>query len=161
MTIRSFLALSLLFIAVAIMATFASRTLEAGEAATGWGEDYQQALAESKKSGKPILADFTGSDWCGWCVTLKKEVFDTPAFKEWAAKNVILLEVDFPQRKAQAAEIKQQNEKLAQEFSIEGFPTVLIIDGNGKKIGELGYMDGGPEKWIAEFKNQFTAATKK
>lgn len=130
-------------------------------AVAGWGENYPQALAEAKKSGKPILADFTGSDWCGYCIALKKEVFDTPAFKEWAAKNVILLEVDFPRRKAQAAEIKQQNGKLAQQFAIEGYPTILILDGNGKKIGELGYMDGGPEKWIAEFKSQYLAATKK
>lgn len=163
MTIRPVLAFVLL-IAVTAMVPFATPALVAGEAAAAvgsWGEDYKQALVESKKSGKPILADFTGSDWCGWCIKLKKEVFDTPAFKEWAAKNVILLEVDFPNRKVQPPAVKQQNEALSKQFSIEGFPTVLIIDGAGKKIGELGYMDGGPEKWIAEFKNQFTAATKK
>ena len=168
MTIRSALALSLLVVmaviavVMAVMAPVATPSQMAGGTAVadGWGEDYAQTLAEAKKSGKPILADFTGSDWCGWCIRLKKEVFDTPAFKEWADKNVILLELDFPNQKAQTAAIKQQNENLSKQFSIEGFPTVLIIDANGKKIGELGYMDGGPEKWITEFKNQFVAATK-
>lgn len=156
MHIRSFIVLGLLLmVALAI-----AYPLRAAEVAGGWIEGYPQALAEAKKSGKPILADFTGSDWCGYCIALKKEVFDTPAFKEWAAKNVILLEIDFPRRKAQAAEIKQQNEKLAQQFSIEGFPTILILDGEGKKVGELGYQEGGPEKWIAEFKKQYVAAKK-
>ena len=162
MTVRPFHVAIGLFLAVIVMMAFITRPLVAGDSAGAtWGEDYQQAQAESKKSGKPILADFTGSDWCGYCIALKKEVFDTPAFKEWAAKNVILLELDFPRRKTQAAEIKQQNEKLSQQFNIEGFPTILILDATGKKIGELGYQEGGPDKWIAEFKRQFLAATKK
>jgi protein disulfide-isomerase len=158
MRIRPFSILGLLVMAALSIAG----QLRAAEPAAGggWGESYPQALAESKKSGKPILADFTGSDWCGYCIALKKEVFDTPVFKDWAAKNVILLELDFPRRKPQAPEIKQQNEKLSQQFSIEGFPTILILDGAGKKIGELGYQEGGPEKWIAEFKKQFLAAKK-
>ena len=124
----------------------------------GWLQKYDDAIAAAKKSERPVLADFTGSDWCGWCIRLKEEVFDTKEFKEWAAANVVLLEVDFPQKKPQDAAIKARNEQLAQEFAIQGFPTILIMDGKGKKIGELGYMAGGPKVWIAEFVKQYRAA---
>ena len=66
--------------------------------ADGWLVDINKAYEISKKTGKPIMANFTGSDWCGWCVKLKNEVFDKPAFKEWAAKTVVLVELDFPRR---------------------------------------------------------------
>ena len=115
----------------------------------GWLTDYQQALTASQKSGKAILADFTGSDWCGWCIKLKKEVFDTEQFKTWAAKNVVLLELDFPRKKEQSEDEKKQNQELAQSHGIEGFPTVLFLDHTGKKLGETGYIAGGPAAWIA------------
>jgi protein disulfide-isomerase len=136
-------------------------TLAAADAAVVWIEKYDDAIAVAKKNGRPILADFTGSDWCGWCIKLKAEVFDTKEFKEWAATNAVLLEVDFPRKKAQDAAIKAKNEQLSQQFRIEGFPTILILDANGKKIGELGYMEGGPKVWIAEFVKQYKAGVGK
>ena len=65
----------------------------------GWYVNVQKANVESAKTGKPILANFTGSDWCGWCMKLRREVFDTPEFQEWAKKNVVLLELDYPRKK--------------------------------------------------------------
>lgn len=124
----------------------------------GWLHKYDEALAAAKKSGRPILTDFTGSDWCGWCIRLKEEVFDTKDFKQWASANVILLELDFPRTKPQDAAIKAKNQQLAQQYGIQGYPTILILDGNGKKIGEMGYMEGGPKVWIAEFVKQYKAA---
>jgi protein disulfide-isomerase len=130
-------------------------------AAEGWLTKYDDAIAESKKSGRPILADFTGSDWCGWCIKLKQEVFDTKEFKEWAAQNVVLLELDFPRKKEQDPAIKAKNRELAQTHGVQGYPTILILNADGKKIGELGYMEGGPKTWIAEFVKQYKAAAPK
>jgi protein disulfide-isomerase len=91
--------------------------------------------------------DFTGSDWCGWCIKLKNEVFNTPEFKAWAAKKVVLLELDFPRKAEQSAELKKQNQELAQKFNIEGYPTIIFADANGKQLGQYGYDEGGPAVW--------------
>jgi thioredoxin-related protein len=138
---------------------FTASSLHAADEAkgSGWTEKYDEAVAASKKSGLPILADFTGSDWCGWCIKLHKEVFDTKEFKEWAAKNVVLLELDFPQKKAQDEALKAKNKELSEKYKIEGFPTIVILDAEGKKLGELGYEEGGPKAWIAEFTKQYKA----
>lgn len=120
-----------------------------GAAEGGWLTDIAKAKAEAAKAGKPILIDFTGSDWCGWCVKLKKEVFDTPEFTAWAKDKVVLLEVDFPQKKEQSAEVKKANRALAESYKIEGYPTIVIADAAGKELGRLGYQKGGPAAWTA------------
>lgn len=116
-------------------------------AAEGWLTSWDAAAKESKKTGKPILMDFTGSDWCGWCIKLKKEVFDTAEFKSWAAKRVVLLELDFPRKTAQDPKIKAQNEKLAEKYGVSGFPTVVFANAKGEQIGTAGYEEGGPAAW--------------
>lgn len=120
------------------------------DAAAEWITDYKAALTAAKKGKKVVLMDFTGSDWCGWCKKLKAEVFDQPEFQQWAAKNAILLEVDFPKHKELPKELQEQNKKLGKEFDIKGYPTIILVDAKGKKIGQLGYMEGGPEKWTKE-----------
>ena len=114
----------------------------------GWSEDFKGGLAKAKAEKKRVLVDFTGSDWCGWCVKLDREVFSQPEFKEYAAKNLVLVEVDFPRTKAQTEEQKAQNKALAEKYSIRGYPTVLIFNAAGKEIGKLGYMQGGPQAFI-------------
>ncbi|MBS1707361.1 MAG: thioredoxin family protein [Armatimonadetes bacterium] len=118
-------------------------------AAETWTSDYAKAVELSKKSGKPIMAFFTGSDWCGWCKKLKSEVLDTNDFMAWAKKNVILLELDYPHAKAQSSALKKQNQALQSKYRIEGFPTVLFLKSDGKVLGSYGYDDGGPKKWTA------------
>jgi thioredoxin-related protein len=124
---------------------------------SSWLTDFEKAKATAEKEQKPILADFTGSDWCGWCIKLKQEVFDTPEFTKWAKDHVVLLEVDFPRKTEQPDELKQQNEKLAAKYAIEGYPTILFLDHKGEKIGELGYQEGGPAKWIEAAEQQIGA----
>ncbi|MGH7162736.1 MAG: thioredoxin family protein [Planctomycetota bacterium] len=114
-----------------------------------WLTDFKKAKEESKKSGRPILVDFTGSDWCGWCKKLKAEVFDTDAFRAWAAKNVILLEVDFPRGKQLPGKVKEQNEKLKGDYKISGYPTVLFLDHEERVLGQSGYRKGGPAEWTS------------
>lgn len=124
----------------------------------GWLVNLNEAYEQQEKTGKPIMANFTGSDWCGWCRKLKAAVFDTPEFKEWAEDNVILLELDFPRRMQLPAEIKQQNAQLQQGFGVRGYPTVWIFrvekdeatnNMNLQAMGKTGYK-ASPEEFIAE-----------
>jgi thioredoxin-related protein len=116
-----------------------------------WYTDFSKANAASQASNKPIFGFFTGSDWCGWCHKLQREVFAKEAFVTWAKANVILLEVDFPRRKQLAPEIAQQNQGLQQAFQVRGYPTIFIFqavtDPTNNKInlnswGSLGYPSG-------------------
>ncbi len=117
--------------------------------ANGWGNNYKEALATAAKENKKVLLDFTGSDWCGWCIRLKKETFDQPQFKEFADKNLILVEVDFPQGKSLAPEVKKQNDALQEKYHIEGFPTIVLLDPQGNIIKQnSGYLPGGPKGFI-------------
>lgn len=124
--------------------------ISSASAKPGWLTDYKQAQEEARTNKKLVLLDFTGSDWCGWCIRLEREVFTKPEFQEYAKKNLILLEVDFPRAKQLPAAEKSQNQELAQKFQIEGFPTIIVLDADGKKVGELGYTPGGPSAFIAE-----------
>lgn len=113
----------------------------------GWTTNYAAAAEKAKKEQKAILLEFTGSDWCGWCIKLKEEVFDKKEFKDWAAKHAVLVEVDFPRGKEQSAELIKQNQELSDKFPVEGYPTVVVLNSNGLKLGELGYLEGGPDAW--------------
>ena len=121
-----------------------------------WETDINKAISVSNKSKKPMLLFFTGSDWCGWCIRLQKEVLKTPEFAAWAKKNVVLVELDYPRRTPQSEVIKTQNAGLQEAFGIQGFPTVYFASAkqkNGKPsftgIGSTGYVAGGPSAWLA------------
>ena len=122
------------------------------EAPQGWTEDYAKALEQAKTEHKQVLLDFTGSDWCGWCKKLDAEVFSTPKFQEYASKHLVLVQVDFPKQKQLSAEVKAQNDKLAKQHKVQGYPTIIVLDTHGKKVGELSYMPGGPDAFIAALK---------
>lgn len=126
-------------------------------ASAGWMTDMDAAMKLSAKTGKPILADFSGSDWCGWCVKLDREVFSQKVFKDFAKKNLILVLLDFPRRKPIAAKLKKQNAALAAKYGIRGYPTVLLLDSKGKVIVKTGYRRGGPQKYIDFLKSKMPA----
>jgi len=105
------------------MTAFSQATTE-----SAWLTDLDEAYEISKKTGKPIMANFTGSDWCGWCKRLKKSVFIKDDFKSWADDNVVLLELDFPRRKKLPADLAKQNAGLQQAFKIRGYPTVWVFN---------------------------------
>ena len=113
-----------------------------------WLTDYAQALSTAKAQNKPVLIDFTGSDWCGWCMKLDREVFSKTEFKSYAAQKLILLKVDFPRSKPLPAKEQAQNQQLATQYGIQGFPTVVVLKPDGSKAGELGYQPGGPKAFI-------------
>jgi thioredoxin-related protein len=115
-----------------------------------WLTDLPKAQAQAKKENKLVMMDFTGSDWCGWCIKLHNEVFSKPEFAEYATKNLVLVQVDFPRKKEQTSELKAANQALQEKYKIEGYPTIVVLNGEGKKVGELGYQPGGPKAFIAE-----------
>ena len=117
--------------------------------AAEWLTDLAKAQAKAKAENKMVLLDFTGSDWCGWCIRLNKEVFSQPEFEQYAAKNLVLVELDFPRKKPQAAAQRAANQALAAKYKIEGYPTIVVLDGNGKQIGKTGYLAGGPKIFTA------------
>lgn len=113
-----------------------------------WTTDYAAALEEAKAQNRRVLLFFTGSDWCGWCKRLVREILDTPEFVRYAGENLVLVELDFPRGKPQAPELKTQNERLARRHQIRGFPTVMVLDSAGKPVGRLGYQEGGPKPFV-------------
>jgi thioredoxin-related protein len=130
-------------------------TVKAQEDLT-WHTDMAKASELSLKEKKPLMLFFTGSDWCGWCIRLQKEVFKKEEFTKWAKQNVILVELDFPKRTAQEEALKQQNYQMQQIFQVKGYPTVWLVNpektAEGKinlsALGSTGYVAGGPEKWL-------------
>ena len=129
-----------------------SFSLVSAQAEATWLTDLSKAQAEAKAQHKLLLLDFTGSDWCIWCKKLDAEVFKQPEFESYAKEHLVLLTVDFPRKTAIAPEVKKQNEELAQKFGIEGFPTIVVLNGDGKQVGELGYEPGGPSAFVKQLK---------
>lgn len=129
---------------------FSQSEISAAGEGLEWYTDILKANEASKASNKPIFAFFTGSDWCGWCRKLQRDVFAKPEFVEWAKKNVILLELDFPRNKQLSPELKQQNSNLQQTFQVQGYPTIWMFYLKGKDpakyeieaLGSLGYPSG-------------------
>ncbi len=126
------------------LAVFMAVRVAAVDAVTPWLTDLPQAKEQAKKENKRVLINFTGSDWCSWCIKIKKEILDTKEFKAYAAKNLVLVELDFPNRKAQSPQLKKANAALQDEFSVGGFPTFVVLGSNGKEVGrQVGYLKGG------------------
>jgi protein disulfide-isomerase len=135
------------FLVLVLVALFSLGSVHAAEAA--WLTDYDKAAKQAAAENIPMVLNFTGSDWCGWCIRLDKEVFSQPEFVDYAKENVVLVKLDFPRGKPQSEAEKKQNEELAEKFGIRGFPTIVVLDSKAKPIGKLGYEKGGAANWIA------------
>jgi thioredoxin-related protein len=119
-------------------ALFASVTFSLAK--TGWDDDYEKSLAKAKEDQKMVLLDFTGSDWCGYCIKLDEEVFSTSAFKRFAKENLILVELDYPRGKNLPKKTKEQNDGLKSKYGIRGYPTIILLDSEGKEAARwVGY----------------------
>jgi thioredoxin-related protein len=128
-----------------------ARPQRLASADSAWSTDYKKAQAEAKTHHKLLLLDFTGSDWCGFCFQLDRAILSQPQFKDYANKNLVLVEIDFPHRKPQSVETKKQNAELAERYQIDGFPTLIVLDGNGKTLWRYdGLYTGGIAAFIAE-----------
>lgn len=115
-----------------------------------WSTDYNASLQKAAAENRLILLEFTGSDWCPPCKKQAKDVFEQPAFEKFAKENLVPVKLDFPRRSEQPAETKAANQALAQKYSIEGFPTLILLDSKGTELArEVGYGGGGVEAFIA------------
>ncbi len=113
-----------------------------------WSEDLDQALQEAGASGRYVLVDFSGSDWCGWCKKLDAEVFKQDAFLAFAKSNLVTVLIDFPRSKPQPAKRKKANGLLAEKYGISGFPTILLLSPSGDLVGRTGYRPGGADPYV-------------
>jgi len=123
-----------------------------------WSTDFSQALDQARADGKMVLLDFTGSDWCPWCIRFDHEVLATDQFAAYARNKLELVRVDFPRTKPQDDALKQANEALASRYHVTGYPTLVLVNYAGNEFGrQVGYLEGGPDTFIAElerFHNQ-------
>jgi thioredoxin-related protein len=116
-----------------------------------WLTSVPEAQELAKKENKLVLMDFTGSDWCSWCKKLDAEIFNKPEFAEYAKKNLVLVQLDYPNAKPQSPELKSANSALQAKYKIEGFPTLIVIKPDGTVVWQqVGYLAGGPSALISE-----------
>jgi thioredoxin-related protein len=117
--------------------------------ATEWMTDLPKALEKAKSEKKLVMMEFTGSDWCPPCKALHKNVMTSPEFEAYASTNLVLVELDFPNKKPQSDELKKSNAALAKQYKIEGYPTVIVLDAEGKELSkDVGYSGEKPEQFI-------------
>ncbi len=121
----------------------ATKTKPKASANAVWETNLAKAKARAKREGKHVLVDFTGSKWCGSCIALKREVFDRPEFKKYAAENLVLVKVDLPMRRDGSP-----NVRLAESFGVRELPTVVILSPEGKEDGRTGYKPGGASSYV-------------
>src|SRR5204863_5525012 len=122
----------------------------AGAANLDWITDLPKAQEKAKADNKLVMLDFTGSDWCGWCMKLNKEVFSTDDFANYAKTNLVLVEVDFPRNKQLSAAQVKANNALQEKYGVRGYPTIIVLNSQGAKVAQLGYQPGGPKPFIAQ-----------
>jgi len=116
-----------------------------------WRLDFPGALQQARAENKLVLLDFTGSDWCPWCVKFEHDVLATPQFAAYANRNLQLVRLDFPRHTPQPEALQRANAALYHQFAVDGFPTFVLINADGKELGrQVGYLNGGPDAFIAE-----------
>ena len=138
-----------------IAAVFAATALAATSTPQGFTDNLDEALKSAKANKRYVVAVFSGSDWCGWCKKLEKEILSTETFRKGAVGRYELVYIDNPRNQDLLSEHgKENNRKLTSKYDIHGFPTVLILDADGKKVAEMGYDAGGPEKYLEKIEEE-------
>lgn len=135
-----------LFAAAFCALTLPSTLFAGGE---GWSSDFEASKKAAADGKKDLLMDFTGSDWCGWCIKLNKEVFSKDEFKTGVKDKFVLVELDFPQDDSKLSEAtKAQNKELGEKFAIQGYPSIVLADSAGRPYAYTGYQAGGAESYV-------------
>lgn len=114
-----------------------------------WTDDFTAAQTRARAESKDLLLDFTGSDWCAWCIRLHREVFEQDAFEAAAPEQYVLVTLDFPRDTSRLSEaVQRQNEGLRERYPIAGFPTLYLLDAEGRPYATTGYREGGAEPYL-------------
>lgn len=145
--------ISALFVLFIILFTSCNNGQASSSGNLQWNNNLEKAVEQAKKENKTVLVNFTGSDWCIWCKRLSAEVFQQKEFEEYANKNLVLVMLDFPKDIEQTEETKSYNNVLAQKYGIQGFPTILLINSQGKLVAQTGYQAGGATKYVEHLKS--------
>lgn len=116
--------------------------------ARAWTEDYEAARRRAAAESRYLLLNFTGSDWCGWCMRLDAEVFSQGAFRGFASEHLVCVTIDFPRDRPQHPDVTRRNEDLKRQYRVSGFPSLFLLNPNGRELGKLGYMEGGPQPFV-------------
>src|SRR5690606_33705180 len=121
-----------------------------------WYADFDKAVAAAIEQKKDLLVDFTGSDWCGWCIKLHEEVFAHDSFLEGVQQHFVLVALDFPRGEEAKARVPNphRNKELLGKYGVRGSPTVLLMTPEGEVFGKTGYEPGGPAKYLASIEEK-------
>jgi protein disulfide-isomerase len=140
--------ISALFVLFIFLFTSCNNGQSASAGNLNWNSNLEKAIELAKKENKAVLVNFTGSDWCIWCKRLSSEVFQQKEFEAYAKDNLVLVVLDFPKSIEQTQETKAYNNMLAQKYGIQGFPTILIFNNQGKMVAQTGYQPGGAANYV-------------
>jgi len=122
--------------------------ISAAAGAADWETDFAKAKAQAGKEQKFILMDFSGSDWCPWCIKLEREVFSKPEFKKYAKDSLVCVLIDSPREKRLPSKVTRQNTALKAKYGVNGFPTVILLSPAGEELARTGYQPGGAAKYV-------------
>lgn len=155
-------------LSIGILLVFTTAALGAAPATEGavageWTMDYDAAKALAAETGRPLLLNFTGSDWCGWCIRMDRQVFSLEAWQAYAQEHLVLVWIDFPRDKSLVPEhYVARNEELRREFGVQGFPTYILLDPDGEtRLGQAGATrDATPESFIETLDNALLTSDK-
>ncbi len=145
------------WILAAVLAALVGSACAASE---GWTDDFDAAKRLAAESDRDMLVNFTGSDWCGWCVKLRQDVFSQKAFLRDAPRSFVLVELDYPRQKVLSEAVKKQNELLGQQFDVRRYPTIMLCDARGVPYAQTEYRKDGPEAYL-EHLNQLRSHRQK
>ena len=126
-----------------------------------WLTDFSTAKKQAETSNKPILMLFTGSDWCPYCIKWEKEAFSKPEFQNYAKSNLVLLLVDFPEKKKLPKAQAKANDALLEKYKIEEYPTVVMLNSKAKKVGSFNYTEGGPNVLLGKIESTLDGSVAK
>jgi len=155
---RTIATLAVCLLAICSQAQSAGKAGQTAKKTMGFIENFDLAKKEASAFKQPIFAFFTGSDWCPFCMKLRGEVIDKKEFKKFAEDNLILFEADFPLEKKQSSKVKQQNEALAAKYKVDAYPTVFLLDAEGKELGQAEYQGDGAEAYVKGLKEVLAKA---
>jgi protein disulfide-isomerase len=146
--LQSFPKIAALAFAVLMFWVCAGATYAWADSELSWHTDYTKAKQIAAEQEKHVLLNFTGSDWCPWCIRLDKNVFSTPEFKEFASSELVLVKVDFPKKHQLSQKQSEANQSLARKYRVRGYPTLIMLNSQGRRVGTTGFRKGSATSYI-------------